>query len=82
VLVQLCSQIEQLELENRGLREGQGLERTASSPASVPVDAELLRLQAENSALQKKLTGEGSSCIQSVSMFHHIHFRIRIMNRD
>ncbi|XP_056121254.1 GRIP1-associated protein 1 isoform X2 [Rhinichthys klamathensis goyatoka] len=55
-LSKLCSQIEQLELENRGLREGQGLERTASSPASVPVDAELLRLQAENSALQKKLT--------------------------
>ncbi|CAM4718512.1 unnamed protein product [Leuciscus chuanchicus] len=55
-LSKLCSQIEQLELENRGLREGQGLERPASSPASVPVDAELLRLQAENSALQKKLT--------------------------
>lgn len=55
-LSKLCSQIEQLELENRGLREGQGLESPASSPASVPVDAELLRLQAENSALQKKLT--------------------------
>ncbi|XDV49470.1 hypothetical protein PO909_018710 [Leuciscus waleckii] len=55
-LSKLCSQIEQLELENRGLREGQGLERPVSSPASVPVDAELLRLQAENSALQKKLT--------------------------
>ncbi|XP_016401993.1 GRIP1-associated protein 1-like isoform X2 [Sinocyclocheilus rhinocerous] len=50
-LSKLCSQIEQLELENRRLREGQGLER----PASGPVDAELLRLQAENSALQKKL---------------------------
>ncbi|XP_048064822.1 GRIP1-associated protein 1 isoform X4 [Megalobrama amblycephala] len=55
-LSKLCSQIEQLESENRGLREGQGLERPASSPASGPVDAELLRLQAENSALQKKLT--------------------------
>ncbi|KTG06605.1 hypothetical protein cypCar_00007742 [Cyprinus carpio] len=52
---QLCSQIEQLELENRSLREGQGLEGPASSSASGPVDAELLRLQAENSALQKKL---------------------------
>ncbi|XP_016295609.1 GRIP1-associated protein 1 isoform X2 [Sinocyclocheilus anshuiensis] len=52
-LSKLCSQIEQLELENRRLREGQGLE--VSSPASGPVDAELLRLQAENSALQKKL---------------------------
>lgn len=55
-LSKLCSQIEQLELENRGLRDGQGLERPASSPTSSPVDAELLRLQAENSALQKKLT--------------------------
>ncbi|XP_067270424.1 GRIP1-associated protein 1 isoform X1 [Pseudorasbora parva] len=55
-LSKLCSQIEQLELDNRGLREGQGLERPASSPASGPVDAELLRLQAENSALQKKLS--------------------------
>ncbi|XP_016127153.1 GRIP1-associated protein 1 [Sinocyclocheilus grahami] len=50
-LSKLCSQIEQLELESRRLREGQGLE----GPASGPVDAELLRLQAENSALQKKL---------------------------
>ncbi|ROI46605.1 GRIP1-associated protein 1 [Anabarilius grahami] len=55
-LSKLCSQIEQLESENRGLREGQGLEKPASSPASGPGDAELLRLQAENSALQKKLT--------------------------
>ncbi|KAL1270266.1 hypothetical protein QQF64_032555, partial [Cirrhinus molitorella] len=51
----LCSQIEQLELENRRLREGQGLEGPTSSLTSGPVDAELLRLQAENSALQKKL---------------------------
>ncbi|XP_059379223.1 GRIP1-associated protein 1-like isoform X5 [Carassius carassius] len=54
-LSKLCSQIEQLELENRRLREGQGLEEPASSHTSGPVDAELLRLQAENSALQKKL---------------------------
>uniref|UniRef100_A0A671QDJ7 GRIP1-associated protein 1-like n=1 Tax=Sinocyclocheilus anshuiensis TaxID=1608454 RepID=A0A671QDJ7_9TELE len=60
-LSKLCSQIEQLELENRRLREGQGLE--VSSPASGPVDAELLRLQAENSALQKKLKGERSLSI-------------------
>uniref|UniRef100_A0A9J8AVD7 GRIP1 associated protein 1 n=1 Tax=Cyprinus carpio carpio TaxID=630221 RepID=A0A9J8AVD7_CYPCA len=59
-LSKLCSQIEQLELENRSLREGQGLEGPASSSASGPVDAELLRLQAENSALQKKLKGERS----------------------
>ncbi|XP_051524573.1 GRIP1-associated protein 1-like isoform X2 [Myxocyprinus asiaticus] len=55
-LSKLCSQIEQLELENQGLKEGQGLERPVYSPASGPIDAELLRLQAENSALQKKLT--------------------------
>lgn len=55
-LSKLCSQIEQLESENRGLRDGKGLEKPASIPASAPVDAELLRLQAENSALQKKLT--------------------------
>uniref|UniRef100_A0A671MHS0 GRIP1-associated protein 1-like n=1 Tax=Sinocyclocheilus anshuiensis TaxID=1608454 RepID=A0A671MHS0_9TELE len=60
-LSKLCSQIEQLELENRRLREGQGLE----GPASGPVDGELLRLQAENSALQKKLKGERSSCIKT-----------------
>uniref|UniRef100_A0A673M597 GRIP1-associated protein 1-like n=1 Tax=Sinocyclocheilus rhinocerous TaxID=307959 RepID=A0A673M597_9TELE len=73
-LSKLCSQIEQLELENRRLREGQGLER----PASGPVDAELLRLQAENSALQKKLKGERSSYIKSSSVFPHKQFRIRI----
>lgn len=55
-LSKLCSQIELLESENQGLRDSKGLEKPASSPASAPVDAELLRLQAENSALQKKLT--------------------------
>uniref|UniRef100_A0A8C2BAS4 GRIP1 associated protein 1 n=1 Tax=Cyprinus carpio TaxID=7962 RepID=A0A8C2BAS4_CYPCA len=60
-LSKLCSQIEQLELENRRLREGQGLEGPASSSASGPVDAELLRLQAENSALQKKLKAQTAS---------------------
>nr|AAI29453.1 Zgc:158787 [Danio rerio] len=55
-LSKLCSQIELLESENQGLRDGKGLEKPACSPASAPVDAELLRLQAENSALQKKLT--------------------------
>ncbi|XP_050972562.1 GRIP1-associated protein 1 isoform X2 [Labeo rohita] len=54
-LSKLCSQIEQLELENRRLREGQGLEGPISNPTSGPENAEVLRLQAENSALQKKL---------------------------
>ncbi|MCI4380609.1 hypothetical protein PGIGA_G00241990 [Pangasianodon gigas] len=54
-LSKLCSQIEQLEAENQGLREGKGLQAHAPSPVSGPTDGELLRLQAENSALQKKL---------------------------
>ncbi|KAG9332710.1 hypothetical protein JZ751_014809 [Albula glossodonta] len=54
-LSKLCSQIEQLEQENTGLKEGRGLQPAASSPTSSPVDGELLRLQAENSALQKKM---------------------------
>lgn len=45
---QLCSQLEQLELENRQLKEG----ATGSH-----VDGELLRLQAENTALQKNVAG-------------------------
>lgn len=53
---QLCTQIEQLEEENRGLKEGGGAAST-SNPASSPVDGELLRLQAENATLQKKMKG-------------------------
>ncbi|XP_058245394.1 GRIP1-associated protein 1 isoform X3 [Hemibagrus wyckioides] len=54
-LSKLCSQIEQLEAENKSFREGRGLQAHAPSPVSGPTDGELLRLQAENSALQKKL---------------------------
>ncbi|XP_031421736.1 GRIP1-associated protein 1 isoform X2 [Clupea harengus] len=56
-LSKLCSQIEQLEQENTSLRDGKGLQATAPSPtpSSGPVDGELLRLQAENSALLKKM---------------------------
>ena len=56
---QLCSQIEQLEQENTSLRDGKGPQATAPSPtpSSGPVDGELLRLQAENSALLKKMAG-------------------------
>lgn len=54
VVFQLCTQIEQLEQENQGLKEGG---RAASNPASSPVDGELLRLQAENATLQKKMKG-------------------------
>ncbi|KAJ8257747.1 hypothetical protein GJAV_G00189240 [Gymnothorax javanicus] len=55
-LSKLCSQIEQLEQENSGLKEGRTLQAPPQSPASSPVDGELLRLQAENSALQKKMS--------------------------
>ncbi|XP_008116590.1 GRIP1-associated protein 1 isoform X2 [Anolis carolinensis] len=57
-LSKLCTQIEQLEKENKTLREGGSVAGTGAeegaSPAS-PVDGELLRLQAENSALQKNM---------------------------
>ncbi|XP_056129537.1 GRIP1-associated protein 1 isoform X4 [Lampris incognitus] len=55
---QLCTQIEQLEQENQGLKEGGGALASSPAPnsASSPVDGELLRLQAENAALQKKMT--------------------------
>lgn len=56
-LSKLCTQIEQLEQENQGLKEG-GASSTSippPNPASSPVDGELLRLQAENAALQKKM---------------------------
>ncbi|XP_028848785.1 GRIP1-associated protein 1 isoform X1 [Denticeps clupeoides] len=55
-LSKLCSQIEQLEGENKVLKEGKVLQPPAPCPSpSSPVDGELLRLQAENSVLQKKL---------------------------
>ncbi|XP_017260691.2 GRIP1-associated protein 1 [Kryptolebias marmoratus] len=56
-LSKLCTQIEQLEQENRHLKDGGGASATSPpvSSASSPADGELLRLQAENSTLQKKL---------------------------
>ncbi|XP_019962671.1 GRIP1-associated protein 1 isoform X3 [Paralichthys olivaceus] len=56
-LSKLCTQIEQLEQENKELKEGGGASANPAppNPASSPVDGELLRLQAENSALQKKM---------------------------
>ncbi|KAI2661905.1 GRIP1-associated protein 1 [Labeo rohita] len=74
-LSKLCSQIEQLELENRRLREGQGLEGPISNPTSGPENAEVLRLQAENSALQKKLKAlidglAGTNGVQSDASGH------------
>nr|XP_046251597.1 GRIP1-associated protein 1 isoform X4 [Scatophagus argus] len=59
-LSKLCTQIEQLEQENQGLKEGGAA--SASNPASSPVDGELLRLQAENSTLQKKMKALQERC--------------------
>nr|XP_048317261.1 GRIP1-associated protein 1 isoform X12 [Myodes glareolus] len=49
----LCSQLEQLELENRQLKEG--ATGTGTIQTGPHVDGELLRLQAENTALQKNM---------------------------
>ncbi|CAK6978778.1 GRIP1-associated protein 1%2C partial [Scomber scombrus] len=57
-LSKLCTQIEQLEKENQDLKEGGGASSSSPAPnpsASSPVDGELLRLQAENCTLQKKM---------------------------
>ncbi|XP_072482250.1 GRIP1-associated protein 1 isoform X4 [Notamacropus eugenii] len=54
-LSKLCAQIEQLEQENQQLKEGSAGPGPPST-ASSPMDGELLRLQAENTALQRNVT--------------------------
>ncbi|XP_044539006.1 GRIP1-associated protein 1, partial [Gracilinanus agilis] len=54
-LSKLCAQIEQLEQENQQLKEC-SLGPGPPNPASSPVEGELLRLQAENTALQRNVT--------------------------
>lgn len=49
----LCSQMEHLELENQQLKDGAS--RAGAAQAGSVVDGELLRLQAENTALQKNV---------------------------
>ncbi|XP_028307953.1 GRIP1-associated protein 1 isoform X3 [Gouania willdenowi] len=61
-LSKLCTQIEQLEQENQGLKEGGG------ASASIPTDAEMLRLQAENSTLQSKVKALQELHKESVTM--------------
>uniref|UniRef100_A0A8C7CYA0 GRIP1 associated protein 1 n=1 Tax=Oncorhynchus kisutch TaxID=8019 RepID=A0A8C7CYA0_ONCKI len=56
-LSKLCTQIEELEHENKDLKNGKVFQAESSSPTTSSVDGELLRLQAENAALQKKMTG-------------------------
>ncbi|XP_059499950.1 GRIP1-associated protein 1 isoform X2 [Stegostoma tigrinum] len=52
-LSKLCSQIEELEAENKRIKEGCPVSGTAPPPSQL--DGELLRLQAENTALQKNM---------------------------
>uniref|UniRef100_A0A671U5G5 GRIP1 associated protein 1 n=1 Tax=Sparus aurata TaxID=8175 RepID=A0A671U5G5_SPAAU len=67
-LSKLCTQIEQLEQENQGLKE-RGAAAASSAPpnsTSGPVDGELLRLQAENSTLQKKMKGRSETSVEEI----------------
>lgn len=62
--MQLCSQIEQLEKDNQSLREGKTAVASEGAFPASSVDGELLRLQAENSALQKNMAGSILTDIQ------------------
>ncbi|GCC40915.1 hypothetical protein chiPu_0024774 [Chiloscyllium punctatum] len=68
-LSKLCSQIEELEVENKRLKESCPAADTAS-PTS-PLDGELLRLQAENTALQKSMAGNSLSPLRRAVSLHH-----------
>uniref|UniRef100_A0AAQ4PYY8 GRIP1 associated protein 1 n=1 Tax=Gasterosteus aculeatus aculeatus TaxID=481459 RepID=A0AAQ4PYY8_GASAC len=65
-LSKLCTQIEQLEQENKGLKEGGASSGPPSNPASSPVDGELLRLRAENATLQKKMKGRSERSVEEI----------------
>ncbi|XP_051865026.1 GRIP1-associated protein 1 isoform X2 [Pristis pectinata] len=68
-LSKLCAQIEELEAENKRLKE----KASASDPnsAASPVDGELLRLQAENTALQRNLAALQQRYEQEVQAPRH-----------
>ncbi|KAK7884558.1 hypothetical protein WMY93_027681 [Mugilogobius chulae] len=56
-LSKLCTQIEQLEQENKALKEGRETSASSSAPSTAPptVNDELLQLHAENTSLHKKI---------------------------
>ncbi|KAJ0064646.1 hypothetical protein NL108_011475 [Boleophthalmus pectinirostris] len=56
-LSKLCTQIEQLEQENKALKEGGETTASSSASSTAPptVNDELLQLQAENTSLHKKI---------------------------
>lgn len=53
-------------MENRRLQEGGGASGPPADSAHGPADGELLRLQAENAALHKKLRGESDGKVLEV----------------
>uniref|UniRef100_A0A674F0H8 GRIP1 associated protein 1 n=1 Tax=Salmo trutta TaxID=8032 RepID=A0A674F0H8_SALTR len=61
-LSKLCTQIEELQHEIKELKDGKGLQAESSRPISISVEGELLRLQTENTALQKKMTAGLPAC--------------------
>ncbi|XP_036083223.1 GRIP1-associated protein 1 isoform X2 [Rousettus aegyptiacus] len=63
----LCSQMEQLELENQQLKDGAA--RAGAVQAGSLVDGELLRLQAENTALQKNVAALQERCEKEAGKF-------------
>uniref|UniRef100_A0A8D0ANU4 GRIP1 associated protein 1 n=1 Tax=Sander lucioperca TaxID=283035 RepID=A0A8D0ANU4_SANLU len=67
-LSKLCTQIEQLEQENHGLKEGGAASASSvpPNPTSSPVDGEMLRLQAENSTLQKQMKGLSEKSVEKI----------------
>ncbi|XP_069501591.1 GRIP1-associated protein 1 isoform X2 [Ambystoma mexicanum] len=69
-LSKLCSQIEQLELENKQMKDG--LPVPSVPPLGSPVDGEFLRLQAENTALQKNMAALQERCEKEAAARKHV----------